>query len=97
VTLFPEQLVAPQLVPAGTSAHAPVLVQAAICPQTLVVSFVQRLFGLVPALAGPHEPSAIPDCLLAAAQAWQMPEHAMSQQTPSAQSPLAHSMAAEHG
>ena len=46
--------------------------------------------GLVWSLAGPQVPSAVPDCLSAAMQAWQSVSHAVSQHRPSAQNPVAH-------
>jgi hypothetical protein len=45
----------------------------------------------MPSFAGPQTPSGPPFCFCAAAQAWQVPVQAVSQQTPPAQNPDAHS------
>ena len=45
----------------------------------------------VPAFAGPHVPSSVPDCLSAPVHASHAPPHVTSQQTPSVQLPDAHS------
>jgi hypothetical protein len=45
----------------------------------------ESLCGLVSALAAPQVPSPVPDCLSAAAQAWQKPHDVVEQQTPSMQ------------
>ena len=50
----------------------------------------------VPALLGPHVPSATPLCFSAAVHASHAPAHAVSQHTPSAQLPLVHCVPAVH-
>jgi hypothetical protein len=57
-------------------------------PQLDIASGVQLLLGSVPALTGRQRPSVAP--VLAFAQALQVPPQADSQQTPSAQKPVAH-------
>jgi hypothetical protein len=72
----------PHGVNTGFGPHAPAT-QVAHAP-------VQLVCGSVPSLTAPQVPSA-PLALSAAVHAWQVPLHAMLQQTPSAQWPLVHS------
>src|SRR5690348_10907444 len=61
------QSAAPHVVPLGTNAHEPgpvvVPLHCASCPHGLLESSTHCPPGFEPALAGPHVPSAIPDCL----------------------------------
>jgi hypothetical protein len=91
LTLLPTQIVAPQLVPAGALEQAAAVPwQAAMVPHGLVAWTTHWPPGFEPCLATPQMPSPEPDCLFAAAHARHTPEHAVSQQTPSAQKPVLH-------
>src|SRR5690606_28753664 len=63
--------------------------QAPVYPQEEGASAAHSLSGSLPAWMGPQTPSA-PLPFLARVHAEQVPAHAVSQQTPSAQKPLAH-------
>ena len=76
-----------QAVPlANGAAHAP--------PAAQVSAPEHSLSGSVPAVTLPQVPFVPP--VFAAEHAWQVPPHAVLQQTPSAQKPDAHSPAAAH-
>jgi hypothetical protein len=95
-TTVPWQTVAPQLVPAAHSSHAPAPLQAPSVPQVDAACCAHSLSGSVPAAIGPHTPFAPPP-FFAVLHAWQSPVHALLQHTPSAQKPLAQSDPTEHG
>jgi hypothetical protein len=81
---------APQVVPAACLRQAPAPSQTPSSPQVLGCVAVQRPRGsAMPAVTLLHTPAA-PGRL----QAWQVPQLADSQQTPSVQKPLAHSLPA---
>jgi hypothetical protein len=81
-------------VPAIQRRHAPAPSHVPSNPQLSVDSCMHSLPGSVPAVTGRHRPSAAP--VSAPAHALQPPVHAVSQQTPSTQLPLAHSEPALH-
>jgi len=76
----------PQGVPRGWSWQWPAPSQAPVCPHA-ELSFVQSESSF-PFLTYAHVPSGWP--VWALVQPWQVPLHAMAQQTPSAQTALAH-------
>ena len=57
---------------------------------------MQSECGLSPSLAAPHTPSSMPDCLVAAEQAWHFSLHSELQQTPSMQKPVVHWLPVVH-
>jgi len=84
VVVDPVQVAAPQLVPALTLRQAPAPLQVPSNPQGGLAG--QSWCGsALPAATGWHEPAAPPTL-----QAWQVPQAAAEQQTPSTQKPLAH-------
>ena len=89
--VFPEQEAPTHVVPAGQSRHAPAPSQLPSAPQVFCVMAVHSLSGSTPAEMNPQAPSR-PAPFLAVVQAWHVPVHAVSQQTPSAQWPLAQSV-----
>jgi len=89
-------VVGPQLVPKAAFAHSAALpLHAATSPQTLEESTTHLLLGFVPCFATSQVPELVPDCLLDAAQAMHVWSQAVLQQTPSAQKPELHTLAAE--
>jgi hypothetical protein len=82
-----------QVVPAAYVWQAPAPSQTPVVPQLCAPVSVHWLFGSFPAATGPHEPSA-PEPFLAAVHAMHVPVQAALQQTPSAQKPLRHWLAA---
>jgi len=86
---------APHGVVAGQSSHAPP-VQRPSVPQLACVVVTHTLRGSeVPLVTAAQVPSVPP--VSAAVQAWHEPVHALLQQTPSAQKPVAHWSAVVHG
>jgi hypothetical protein len=81
-----EQLAAPQTVVATYLRQPPLPSQVPSCPHVDGSSATHSERGSVPGSAFLHVPR-----LLVAAQVWQLPLHAVSQQTPSTQKPLAQS------
>jgi hypothetical protein len=97
-TVSPMQLGPPHAtVGRANRRHAPAPSQSPSPLQELgnVASRGQASRGSVSAATSPHAPSA-PLPLRAAVQATHAPTHAASQQTPSAQCPVAHSSGSEH-
>src|SRR5262249_49930690 len=84
-----------QTVPDTYFRHAPAPSQVPSRPQVLTAAAVHSLSGSAPATMKPQVPSA-PAPFFAAEHAWQNPVHVVLQQTPSAQTPLVHSLAAAH-
>ena len=62
--------------------------------QLVVPSSGQSLCGSLPAVANPQTPSSLASSFRAAVQAWQVPEHAVSQQTLSTHCADRHSLSA---
>jgi hypothetical protein len=93
VAAFPLHTFAPHAVPAVASApHFPVPSHLPSVPHEPPTPMGQlSLCGFVCAFAGPHVPSAVPDCLSDAAHARQEPVQVVSQQKPSTHCPVAHS------
>jgi hypothetical protein len=89
VSVPPLHDAAAQTVPAVYFAHAPFPSQDPSVPHVDAVCMVQLLSGSVPTTTLPHVPS-VPAPLCAAVHAVHVPEHAVLQQTPSAQKPLVH-------
>ncbi len=89
VSVLPEQVAAAHTVPLLYLWHAPAPSQAPVYPQEEGASAAHSLSGSLPAWMGPQAPSE-PLPFLARVHAEQVPAHAVSQQTPSAQKPLAH-------
>jgi hypothetical protein len=87
------QLLAPHEAPLGyTTLQAPRPSHCPSLPQLDAGEVAQVSWcGLVWALALSQVPSPVPDCLSAAAHAWQKPHAAEAQQTPSTQCPVVHS------
>ena len=63
-------------------------------PQVEAAAAAHSLSGSVPVVMLPQTPLVPP--FFAVEHAWQRPVHAVEQQTPSTQKPLAHSFAAAH-
>lgn len=91
--VMPMHVVAAQIVADDQSAQAPPW-QVPLVPQVLVAVVAHRPRGFIPLVAVLHVPFAV--LLSAAEQAMQVPVHAVLQQTPSAQKPLAHWSTAVH-
>ena len=88
VSVPPEHDAAAHTLPAGQSRHAPARHVPSV-PQVDAAFAAQRPRGsAVPSVTVPQAPSAPP--VSAAEQAWQAPAHAVPQQKPSTQKPLAH-------
>lgn len=93
VSLPPVHEAVPHVVLAGQSAQAPP-VHVPVVPHDVEAVVAHEPWGLVPSGALLHVPSA--PTLSAAVHAWQLPVHAVLQQTPSAQNPLVHWLTPEH-
>ena len=91
----PRHVGPPHEVPAAYLRHAPAPSHSPSPPQVAGASGTQSSSGSVPFAIAPHAPS-LPDPFFAALHASQVPAHADSQQTPSAQKPERHSPAEEH-
>jgi hypothetical protein len=92
VCLPAEQVLAPQVFSAPGSAQAPLPSQVPVHAPLVLALPRQPFSGLVSAACGVQVP-ALPVTL----QLWHSPSHEVPQHTPSAQIPLAHSLAATHG
>src|SRR5262245_45206125 len=86
---------ATQTVPAAHRRHAPVPSQEPSLPHVDCACVAHSLSGSAPFAMAPHVPSA-PAPFFAAVHATQTPPQPVSQQTPSTQLPLVHSIAPPH-
>jgi hypothetical protein len=91
VSVNPVHAISWQTVPAGYLSHAPVPSHMPVDPQVEAASTGHWSRGSVPSCAFTHIPT-VPW----SAQVTHVPVHALLQQTPSAQKPLAHSAAIAH-
>src|SRR5262249_32295819 len=76
--------------------HAPAPSQSPSKPHVVAASAMHSSWGSLPAAMGPHTPSA-PCSLRSALHAMQVPLQSESQQTPSTQYPVRHSLACVQG
>lgn len=84
-----------QVVPADQNLQEPIPLQLPSVPHVDWACAAQSLSGSEPSTAGPHAP-LLPLPFFAALHARQGPEHAVSQQYPSTQLPVAHCDALVH-
>ena len=85
----------PHSVPTAQYAHAPDPSHEPFLPHVVFDSCGHSLSGSVLAPIAPHTPS-VPPPFFAALHATHVPAHAVSQQKPSTQLPVAHDVAAVH-
>jgi hypothetical protein len=91
LSVDPEQLAVPQLMPVAPLRQLPLPSQVPSNPQGGLVAVQAPCGSVFPAVTGWQAPG-----FAVRLQAWQVPQLAVEQQTPSTQLPLSHSVPAAH-